>query len=577
MLIEVHAGTRPGRPALLVTLAGLVLSGTLGLAWLQVHRTRALGPEVEIPGSPLVVRAPRNWQRDARDPSSFVLTSREEFWGVRPRIERRVSFNYRRLPEFRSPMEILRRGDLIDPRGMPEVTPARIGKYDAVQVRQIETFGYGRQRIAREKVFRLTCLPRGHLIYIEYVPLTDLTLGDLALLDDMCAAVRVADPGLSLTPTQASERAALRMPFDPTWLLADSDFPEVAGFYVSGADRGMPSWSLGVFRTWLAAPRTPADLLADVAADRWLLSEQKRRVREGTRADGATIASLHRPPEALTGESLPAVWLLSGGADLALVIYIFADADALPAAQAAATRIAEQAKLSPLESLPPLGAAEDVGRELVRRLSQKGALPRWGARRTQVSYRGRTAEGIESRVLRRTPLGRNAERGYEGAAIARLRDREESQQWSIDGKAECYDFEATFYLGAIPVRVRERRTTPDGPVVRLVRVEDGRTPDRKTSFSPGPTFVSPAVETVIEGWIARGDHGPCLIEVSLVIGSGTATRLLRPLARDPETNQPRVLVQTDYWPIGGVLAFDENDGETAYEIYPGALYERVES
>ncbi|TWT43898.1 hypothetical protein RAS1_02980 [Phycisphaerae bacterium RAS1] len=576
MLIEVHTGFRPGRPALLVVVAGVCLSAALGLAWLQVQQSRALAPETEIPGTPLRVRAPRNWIRDPRDPASFILTARDEFWG-RPKIERRVSFNYRRLPEFRSPMDILRRGDLIDPRGMPEVTPAKIGKYDAVQVRQVETFGYGRERISREKVFRLTCLPRGHLIYVEYVPLTDLTLGDLALLDDMCAAVRVDDPAMSLTPAQAAERAGIRLSFDPAWQLAAADFDEVAGFYLCGAEGGLPTWSLGVFRTWLAGARTPDDLLADVASDRWLLGDEKRNIRERSRADGARIVSLRRPPEAGADESLSSVWLLGCGAELALIVYVFSDAASLERADAAAAKILEQVELRPIDALPPLQAADEVGRELVRRLSQKGALPRWGARRTQVSYRGQTLQGAESRILRRTPLGRNAERGYEGAAMARSRDREEAQRWSVDGRAECYEFEATYYYGSSPVHVRERKVEADGPVTRLIRIEDGESPDRQFRFTPGPSFVSPAVETVIEGWVARAEHGACLIEVSLLVGTGTAQRMLRPLPPDPQTHQPRVLVQTDYWPLGGVLAFDEDDGETAYEVYPTSRYERVES
>jgi len=66
-MYQVHTGTRPGRPAILIVLCGVSLAGTLGLAWLQTRAARGLGQQISI-GTDLVIRPPLGWAQDPRDP-----------------------------------------------------------------------------------------------------------------------------------------------------------------------------------------------------------------------------------------------------------------------------------------------------------------------------------------------------------------------------------------------------------------------------------------------------------------------------------------------------------------------------
>ena len=59
-----------------------------------------------------------------------------------------------------------------------------IGRFDGVQIRQVERTAWRRQVFVREKILRLAILPTGHLISVAYFPMTDLTLADLKLLHD---------------------------------------------------------------------------------------------------------------------------------------------------------------------------------------------------------------------------------------------------------------------------------------------------------------------------------------------------------------------------------------------------------
>ncbi len=558
---EVHTGSRPGRPTALLIASALILAGAIGLAAWQVRARRALGPEVAIRGTPLLVRLPADWRPDPRSPNAFVLPTRGAPAGPeRTEFERRISFLYEHAPAFVPPLELLS-----GLSGVAQAQPAHIGPFAAVQVRQIERRRWG----VGQSILRLAVLPNGDRISVIYLPMTDLTAADLELLDSICDAVRVVDAGLNITAADAARQAAVELAFDAEWQAALPQISAAPGFFVAGQSRGVPAWSLGVFRTWLATGRAPADLLRDFAARVWLLPEIKTQEPDWKRSDGATVVGVRHPEPGR--RPIVAAWVVAQSPSEALIMFLYCGADSVGPASTAAERIAQAVKILPLASIGDIAAAEEAGRGFAAKLASAGAVPWWGELPVRLRYRGTTPRGDELRNMTREPIGRNPVRGYRGEVVATIGKRfDETTKWEA-GKSGSYDFSTQIYISeGQAIQVHEQRSARDEAVQRVVVLNDVKQPRR--SFKPGAGFICPPLEGLVESWVARESPAACINEFSTLLGSGTHTRLLRPV---PAENGYRcVLVQLDYLPFGDIVGFDEN-GEMQFERSASSEYRRV--
>jgi hypothetical protein len=95
----------------------------------------------------------------------------------------------------------------------------------------------------------------------------------------------------------------------------------------------------------------------------------------------------------------------------------------------------------------------------------------------------------------------------------------------------------------------------------------------RRTYRPGAGFVPPPAEEIIGGWVARKEAETAVVEVSSLLGPSTYTVFMRTLS--PDGQHPRVLIQRDFWPLGAIQAWDDDQAETVYEIYPSARLERV--
>jgi len=570
-MAEVYDGVRSGHRTALLIVSAAVLAGALGLAWLQVQGSRVLGPERRIPGTPLYVCPPRGWQPDPQDPSAFVLPVRVTVYGQQyAKIERKIQFTYQRLPSFRPPAEIV--ASLA--AASSDIEPARIGTYPAVQVRQIERRRWRRQIIVAEMVLRVAVLPGGELIAVRYLPMTDLTPADLKLLDRVCNTVRLVEPRLTVAAEQAQQHAGVAFTPGADWQFALPELPEVPGLYVSGTAGGHPAWTFGLFRTWLAEGRTARELLADLAAWLWLLSGDQAAPAIQQREDGALIAALRHPDPAHNPQPVAAAWVVSQSPSQVVLMLVYTNEQYLQQADAAAEQLARGIRIEPLSAIPDLSAAAKAGAALAELLTRKGPAAWWGRRPTRLRYEA-TGSTTDERIVvqvEREALARDPGRGYQGSEVhSYLRQRyDEPTHWSIDATGQCYTYRSTRYAReGVRISVEERRATATGQVSRVIRFNDlerGR-----YTFEPGPLFICPPMESLAEGWVASRGQEPHLIAVSTLLGAGTHTRLLRPLA--PEEDHPRLLLQLDYWPLGAILAFDE--GELLYQVEPAARYQLI--
>jgi hypothetical protein len=578
-MFEVHLGSKPGRPRLLLVCAAVVLLGTLGLAWWQAQDRRALGDEVRIEGTPLVVRPPRGWRQDPRNPGVFALPTRRERTGrAEVTLERYVWFQYVRNDTFVPPEEILKWRNLQEWAKSTAPEPARVGPLAGIQVRRIvRQSAFGRAYL-QEQVLRVACSPRGDVIMVEYVPLTGLTAAQIGLLDDMCAAIRLEDPAFTTKAAELLRYAGIEVPEDESWKVFGPDFPEVPGFYVQSLVDGMPTWSLGVFRTWLAKERTPSDLLVNLGSYYWGLAPEDAHVAKSQRADGAVIATIRHPVFGRSDHRVASAWLVAESAERAALTLVFSGAGSAEAGDEAARRLAQAMVCRPTEALPPLEAAAAAGRELADILTQKGAVPWWGRLPTEAYYLEPGAKYPRGVYLGRAALADDPAAGYRGRTLHMQNTERESRPqlelWTIDGHARGYDYSfrgnIDTWQGTVPVTVEEHLDATSATVSRTVSMS-GQC--RRWEFPVGPSFVCPPLESIAEAWVAQRGQGAWLIETAGHIGAGTHTRLLRPLPPD-ESGHHRLLTMTDFWPRGAVLGFDEGP-EPLYWQHPAGSYRRV--
>jgi len=286
-MLEVHLGSKPGRPTLLLILCAAALLGSLGLAYLQVSDARALGPAQRIAGTPLVVRPPRGWAPSAESPRVFIPSPEAGEGATSSPFGWQVRFGYERHEAFVSPQRIVERFV----QGSP-IRPATLGGMPAVEVRGSRLVRFGKTMYRRETALRVASSMRGDVVLVEYWPPARFTAADGELLDEICGAVRFNDARATMPDADAASRAGVAFPLAKEWTLLSASHEQTPGCYVLASVDGSAMWGLGIFRTWLANGRTPTDLLYDCAQRMWDLDADEVGLEQWQRSDGAQVTSM---------------------------------------------------------------------------------------------------------------------------------------------------------------------------------------------------------------------------------------------------------------------------------------------
>lgn len=571
--MEVYTGAKPGRPAVAAMTCGVALLAALGLAWVQIRQARGLGDEIRIAETPLVVRIPQNWAAAPGEPGVFELRGRERNARGRPAVHRRIVIRYERLATFRAPHELAAELYRVRPEA---VSPSSvgIGPLPAIDVRVRERFERFGALFERYRLSRLACSPRGDLILIEYHPLTELTLADIQLLDDISASVRIDDPAFSKSPESALAAAGLSLPADTEWRVYGPDFDGVPGVFLAKRGDDALRWTIGVHRTWLAPQRDSAALLRDFAATHWELDGEPPHMEQST-TGGRTMAAVRHPRFGIDAPPNPSAWLVATDAGEAAMLLVFAERAAATAADGAAAQLAASMELRRPAAWFDSQKARRAAAELVSTLTSRGPAPWWGRLEHVMNYVAEWGTVKAQGSISRRATDRDPSRGYSGRSEFILAETRASRSlvWSVDGVGLGYEltFQTQTLHGSRLRRsvVQEQRRRGANRVIRTI-VEGARTSE--TVFETGDNFVAPPLETIAESWVAQRTDGHWLFQGSLLEGEGAYTRLLRPLGPDAEGNT-RVLAMDDYYPRGSVLAYDA-DGELAYEVTPFGRIQR---
>lgn len=562
-MFEVYAGFKPGRPALLIVMSGLLLIGSIGAAYLQTLQKRALAPERRIGDTPLYVRPPLGWTEIPGEPGLFELFDRSSAplpIQQRP-AERSLRITYRRYEAFVPPDELLNTESSLVARDIA-VHASTIGGVPAIEVRRIVAFVHRGVSYARESILRAASTPRGDTILVEYDPQTDATPADQQLLDAVCASIRIDDGGAAHGATDASgvfERAGMSFetPGDCAVLLQDEGAYPAIG--VVGIEDGVPAFAVMVRRTWLAMERTPADLLRDFVDLIWREPREYSYITQWSRLDGGSVASLIRGDLGDAPQRRSAANVVAIDADRAAFVVCVAEARRMAAARQVAAQIAGSLKINATAGGFDAASATKRGEELVRELESKGAVPWWGSAR--VSTQLLAADPPRAAVIRRRTPTDNGYVGADGVLYGRNRAYRVAR-WRLDSRARSYEIafaegEAAA-LTSVPTRsVRESREA-DGSITREIQLASGAR--YQTTLQPGPAFVAPPAELAAMMFLKHRGSGDWLIQCSSLSSGALCSRLLQALPPDDAGN-PRVRVLADFQPRGEVFTFLARDEE----------------
>lgn len=574
-MAEVLLGTKPGKPVLTLLIAAGALLTALGGAYWQVQHSRALAEPCRIPGTPLEIRPPRGWIADPKVPGLFIqpvkIVSRgREQWVP----DRRIRIGYKRWGTFRPLMQLLELNNLIDRARGEQPEPARIGGFRAVQVTRQRVFRTPWGREVGQTVYRLTCSPRGDEISVEYLPLREIAPGDLALLDAVCEAIRIKDSAFERSGLDWPRLAGLACATPPGWEMCGPDMPGAPGFYVQGATQGVPDWTLGVFRTWLAPGRAIEALASDYRANpRGDFPEEV--ALSPWSLDG--LSGVAFVPDRLAPDAwvYHAAWFGQDEQQNAVVLLLFSGPNAIEPAQRAADELLASLAFAEPAPWPDLSDAEQAGRDLVQRIGAAGLKNWWGEQPLRRRYAGADLS---------QPLRLDVVRQFTESVEGALYSGAERLVWQDDSSWDLCSWTADV-SGRSYVHSLSRPV--GGPSSREVRVFDERRHDAEPFIERrgrggrervpvGPSFVAPPIEILAEWLVSRDRPGgaAAMIEVSSREYGGTHFRLLLPQAPDAQGHS-RVLLLDDFLPSGGIAAFDEG-GELVFERNAYGYVERLE-
>jgi hypothetical protein len=564
-MAEVHTSSRPGRPATLIVMSGLVLAGTLGVAWFQTNEKRALAAPLRIGGTPLVVRPPRGWTQSPDDPGRFVLAERNDPSGTQGALDRRIEFSYERRRTFVPPEQVILSWDRLQ-RAQSEV-PVRtsIRGIPAIQVirhHQQRAFGI---TFEKESILRVAAHPRGDVIAVEYSTVMQLSSADLELMDSICAAVDFVDPELQRGGQDAQRRAGLEFPTPAEWSVLGPRHDESDALHVLSLDSGGETAAVAVARTWLTAGRSPADLLRDYLSINWPARSRRARVLEWGRRDGVTVHGIQlSDPGYPLSQSTAAYALSTERGDLALIL---PDAGGYPTGTLAlAERLADVVTFSAGYAPADFSTAAREGEAIAAKIRENGAVSWWGRSPQRQEYLRNGRGAALAQTVYRQSAGRTGDAySYRGTVLTldTAGKRFERARWTLDERAA--EYQLTLEMGredpllpgvhGLSGEWTIREALTDGPSRVRREVLRGGQIVSETTFDPGPAFIPPPVEEIAESLVAAGAAGTVLVQVSNVLGTGSNPRLLRRLEPDA-AGRARVLRVDDYAPLGVVLTFD---------------------
>lgn len=325
-MLEVHLGTRAGRPIVLILLTAGALVCALALAWVQVQARLALGDPVHVEDTPLIVRPPVGWVEDPPDSGVFVKPVRKMAWGREVwAAERKIEFRYN---DYFTQLSRLFQAASLSPG-----VPAEIAGWPGAQW----ILTRRGQRWEEQTLFRWVSAPWGGQLSVEYTPLGDASDGDARLLDTVCKAIQLDGANLIYGEKETLDHAGMSLEPDPGWKILGPQNLGGPGFCVQDAEEDPPRWALAIFRRSLRSGM-PTELLVNEAMHTpGAFSPVVERLRD----DRAFVAATRCKDNVPGGSAVVSLRVLVESRPRAAIIYALAPPQHASLADEAAERLVE--------------------------------------------------------------------------------------------------------------------------------------------------------------------------------------------------------------------------------------------
>lgn len=558
-------------------MTSFALGAALGLAWALADVRSApipLGKRIAPKGWPITFSLPVGWKSELQDADAWSGEIE-----ARPADEsgtlRMIIRHDRRYPSSR-PRGIIQ--SYIGQRYSEDVEPRTAG--EAISMGPVAGYCVSGQRLTAHMVYPLSIaaagIPDGPAIVVELFARSGDSGAMRRIIRSVCESIEFVRPRLSRSLADLSGKAGFECAVPAgLWCVEESsEFLAGIGFV---ADSGnIAPWSARAWRTFLAEPRTLADLVSDQALSGAISLELPEKPSES--AVGG------RPTAHITYSQLGscmAVWAIDLGAGCIVMVRGDGPESLSDEIEAGCRRMAETAQRRTSADEFDVAAAVKAGAEAVAAVRRRGLAPTWGDGSRSIWYlyeRCGEPIGYLKTHRERESVSRNEGKpayGYSGIDDSQVRFLDSQRIarhsiWTIDDDAVAFTLDQTLtdVYGDVSIVFKSRiaRDSADAELDISASLEDGKRSDR---LKVGDAFAaSPISEVVIRQVAERGIGHQALIR--MIDSPPFAAGYERCSVERGSSGERRVRTQSDFDPHRSLYAFDD-DGELARLTLGGGI------
>ncbi len=560
--VEVH-------PRRAWAITSFALGASLGLAWALADTRTAplpLGKKIVLKGWPITFRLPNGWKYELQDADTWSGEIE-----ARPATESgmlRMIIRHDRRYQASSAEDIIaayvgqRYGDVAQ----------TFVSHESVSLGPVAGVNVSGDRLTAHMVMPVSIaaagLPGGPALVVEIFGQSSSAGPMRRTLRSVCESVEFVRPRLSRSLGELSGKAGFECAV-PTGLWCVDESSEYSAGIGLVADSGnIAPWSARAWRTFLASPRTLADLVYDQAAAGRVVFDLPQRPSE------TSIAG--RPAASLTSAKsgyFTAVWAVELGNGAVVMVRGDGPESLSDEIDGACRKMAESAQRRTSADEFDLAAARKAGDEAVAAVRRRGLGRVWGAGSKSIWYLyercGNPLGYLHVHRERATTTHSTGKPsyGYSGTDDLQIRFLDQHRQaqrtvWTIDDDAVAYTLDQTLTVGrgdaSLSIASRFGRGSSDAELDVSTTFEKRK---RSAKLKVGEDFAADPIEDMVLREV--GERGVGQDALIRMIGSAPfAAAYVRCSVERGPGGERRVRTQSDCDPDRSLFNFDD-DGELA--------------
>lgn len=566
LAVEVH-------PRRAWAITAFALGASLGLAWaLAENRTAPmpLGQRVALRGWPITFRLPSGWKYEQQDADAWSGEIE-----ARPATDsgmvRMIIRHDRRYPSAR-PDEIIH--GYMSQRYAD--TPGAFSSHELLSLGPVAGFCVSGDRLTAHMVYPVSIaaagIPNGPAIVVEIFARSSESGPMRRTLRSVCESIEFVSPRLSRSLGELSGKAGFECVVPTGLWCVDGISDDHAGIGFVADSGNIAPWSARAWRSFLAPPRTLADLVRDQAAS-------NRMAIDVPREFGVTTLGTHSAANVVHAEfgRCTSVWAVDLGHGAVLMVRGTGPEALATDIDEACRKMAESAQRRTSADEFDVAAAQKAGEEAVAAVRRRGLRKPWGEGAKSIWYlyeRCGEPTGYYHVQRERESSSREsgpARYGYSGTDEFQIRYPGFSTQsvrtvWTVDDDAAEFSLEQTLSLESASddevLKSRYARASAEAALDVTASLGKRK---RSAKIEVGKAFAADPVEDLVLREV--GERGAGHDAIIRMVGSVpfSAANYRCTVGRGPGS-ELRIAIQSDYNFDRSAFEFDD-DGEVARHAF----------